>query len=50
MLYDRLGLVKPRRSAAGYRIYTEADLATLEQIVALQIHQYPAAPDRRGPA
>ncbi len=34
--YDRLGLLKPRRTAAGYRIYTEADLEILEQIVALK--------------
>ena len=34
--YDRLGLLKPRRTAAGYRIYAEGDLATLEQIVALK--------------
>jgi DNA-binding transcriptional MerR regulator len=34
--YDRLGLLKPRRTPAGYRIYTEGDLATLEQIVALK--------------
>ncbi len=34
--YDRLGLLKPKRTAAGYRIYTEADLETLEQIVALK--------------
>jgi DNA-binding transcriptional MerR regulator len=31
--YDRLGLLKPRRTAAGYRVYTTADLPTLEQIV-----------------
>ena len=24
--YDRLGLLKPRRTTAGYRIYTERDL------------------------
>jgi DNA-binding transcriptional MerR regulator len=34
--YDRLGLLKPRRSAAGYRIYSERDLETLEEIVALK--------------
>jgi DNA-binding transcriptional MerR regulator len=34
--YDRLGLLKPRRSDAGYRIYTERDLERLEQIVALK--------------
>ena len=34
--YDRLGLLKPRRSAAGYRVYTQADLGRLEQIVALK--------------
>jgi DNA-binding transcriptional MerR regulator len=34
--YDRLGLLKPRRSTAGYRIYSERDLETLEEIVALK--------------
>jgi DNA-binding transcriptional MerR regulator len=34
--YDRLGLLKPRRSPAGYRLYTERDLETLEEIVALK--------------
>lgn len=35
--YDRLGLLKPRqRSQAGYRLYVEADLGRLEQIVVLK--------------
>jgi MerR family transcriptional regulator, thiopeptide resistance regulator len=34
--YDRLGLLKPRRTAAGYRVYFPADLERLEQIVALK--------------
>jgi DNA-binding transcriptional MerR regulator len=34
--YDRLGLLKPRRSDAGYRIYADRDLERLEQIVALK--------------
>jgi DNA-binding transcriptional MerR regulator len=34
--YDRLGLLRPKRSRAGYRIYTERDLETLEEIVALK--------------
>jgi MerR family transcriptional regulator, thiopeptide resistance regulator len=34
--YDRLGLLRPGRSPAGYRIYRAGDLARLEQIVALQ--------------
>jgi DNA-binding transcriptional MerR regulator len=34
--YDRLGLLKPKRSNAGYRIYSERDLETLEEIVALK--------------
>lgn len=34
--YDRLGLLSPRRTGSGYRAYTDADLATLEQIVALK--------------
>lgn len=34
--YDRLGLVKPRRSESGYRLYSERDLERLEQVVALK--------------
>jgi MerR family transcriptional regulator, thiopeptide resistance regulator len=34
--YDRLGLLTPKRSGAGYRMYSERDLETLEEIVALK--------------
>jgi DNA-binding transcriptional MerR regulator len=35
--YDRLGLLKPsHRTAAGYRLYGERDLARLQQIVTLK--------------
>ncbi len=34
--YDRLGLLTPRRTEAGYRLYSERDLERLEQIVALK--------------
>ena len=34
--YDRLGLLKPGRSASGYRLYQERDIERLEQIVALK--------------
>ena len=34
--YDRLGLLKPRRTGAGYRLYSLRDLERLEQIVALK--------------
>jgi DNA-binding transcriptional MerR regulator len=34
--YDRLGLLKPRRTSAGYRVYVDADLSVLEQIVAFK--------------
>ncbi|SPE25170.1 Transcriptional regulator, MerR family [Candidatus Sulfopaludibacter sp. SbA3] len=35
--YDRLGLLKPsRRSHSGYRLYSNRDLARLEQIVVLK--------------
>jgi DNA-binding transcriptional MerR regulator len=34
--YDRMGLLKPRRTEAGYRVYGDRDLERLEQIVALK--------------
>lgn len=34
--YDRLGLLCPQRTAAGYRLYAARDLERLEQIVALK--------------
>src|SRR5947208_10520592 len=34
--YDRLGLLKPRRTQAGYRAYSDDDLEKLEQIIALK--------------
>lgn len=34
--YDRLGLLKPRRSGTGYRLYQSSDLERLQQIVALK--------------
>ncbi len=34
--YDQLGLLRPRRSESGYRLYRENDLERLEQIVALK--------------
>jgi DNA-binding transcriptional MerR regulator len=34
--YDRLGLLKPKRSRSGYRVYSEGDLEALEEIVALK--------------
>src|SRR5207248_10439792 len=35
--YDQLGLLKPSgRSAAGYRLYRDADLVRLQQIVTLK--------------
>jgi DNA-binding transcriptional MerR regulator len=34
--YDRLGLLRPRRTASGYRAYVAADLEALSQIVALR--------------
>ena len=35
-LYDRLGLLRARRTEAGYRLYCERDLERLEQIIALK--------------
>jgi DNA-binding transcriptional MerR regulator len=34
--YDRIGLLRPQRSAAGYRLYGNRELEQLEQIVALR--------------
>lgn len=34
--YDRLGLLRPRRSPSGYRLYYERDLERLEKISALK--------------
>ena len=34
--YDRVGLLRPRRTTAGYRLYTSSDLVRLEQILALK--------------
>ncbi len=34
--YDRLGLLTPRRTGAGHRVYSRRDLESLEQIVALK--------------
>jgi DNA-binding transcriptional MerR regulator len=34
--YDRVGLLKPARTAGGYHVYREDDLERLEQIVALK--------------
>jgi DNA-binding transcriptional MerR regulator len=34
--YDRLGLLKARRSESGYRMYAERELERLEQIIALK--------------
>ena len=34
--YDRIGLLKPKRTRAGYRVYSTQDIESLEQIVALK--------------
>jgi len=34
--YEQVGLLKPRRTIAGYRLYSRTDLERLEQIVALK--------------
>jgi DNA-binding transcriptional MerR regulator len=34
--YDRIGLLQPRRTVGGYRVYTGRDLERLEQILALK--------------
>jgi DNA-binding transcriptional MerR regulator len=35
--YDRLGLLRPERTAAGYRVYSDDDLQRLAQITALKL-------------
>ncbi len=39
--YDRLGLLRAERTSAGYRLYREADLGRLEQIIALKFIDVP---------
>ncbi|HKW97691.1 MAG TPA: MerR family transcriptional regulator [Bryobacteraceae bacterium] len=39
--YDRLGLLRPRRTDSGYRLYRLTDLERLEQIVALKCLEIP---------
>src|SRR5215831_5752060 len=34
--YDRLGLLKPRKTRHGYRVYSDADAARLDQIAVLK--------------
>ena len=34
--YDRVGLLRPHRTTAGYRLYTSSDLVRLEQVLALR--------------
>ena len=34
--YDRVGLIRPQRTASGYRVYRPSDLVRLEQILALK--------------
>ena len=34
--YDRVGVLRPSRTAGGYRVYTSSDLIRLEQILALK--------------
>jgi DNA-binding transcriptional MerR regulator len=39
--YDRLALLRPKRTPAGYRVYSARDLERLEQIVALKFLGFP---------
>lgn len=52
--YDRLGLLRPRRTSSGYRLYGMRELERLEQIVALRfigipLQQIKAMLDRNAP-
>lgn len=51
--YDRLGLLQPRRSSSGYRLYGKSDWERLERIAALKflgvpLRQIKAVLDRTG--
>jgi len=53
--YERLDLLKPQRTSAGYRVYAEDDLVRLEQITALKflglpLRQVKGVLDREAPA
>ena len=52
--YDRLGVLKPRRTDKGYRVYSAKDLEALEHIVALKFIGLPLAAIkplvRKGPS
>ncbi len=39
--YDRLAVLRPRRLASGYRVYSLRDLERLEQVVALKFLGFP---------
>jgi MerR family transcriptional regulator, thiopeptide resistance regulator len=39
--YDRLALLRPKRTRAGYRVYSAQDLERLEKIVALKFLGFP---------
>lgn len=45
--YDKVGLLKPRRTAAGYRLYSEDDLERLEQIAVWKFFGFPLAKIRQ---
>lgn len=45
--YDRLGLLKAKRSSSGYRLYQTGDLERVEQIAALKFLGMPLAQIRR---
>src|SRR5215217_1082869 len=45
--YDRLGLLRPRRTRKGYRIYCDRDLERLEQVVALKFVGLPLRRSKR---
>src|SRR5579871_3486402 len=45
--YDRLGLLRPKRTRAGYRLYGLRDLERVEQIVALKLVGLPLTQIKR---
>ncbi len=42
--YEDIGLLRPERTAAGYRVYRERDARQLAQVLAMKACGLPSAP------